>query len=707
MHVQHSFTVGDRQFVFETGELARQASGAVRLQVDYPVLLATVVSAREPKPQQRFLPLTVDYSEKAYAAGRIPGGFFRREGPLSEKETLTCRLIDRAIRPLFPKGFANEIQVVTQVMSADPEIDPDIPALLAASAALAIAGVPFKGPLAAIRVGYADGQYVLNPTRALSALSQLDLVVAGTATSVVMVESGALELSEDVMLGAVAFGHEQMQVVIRAIDDFAAKAGQPRWEWTPSEIDEELVRAIETLARTPLEDAYRIRDKRERAAVIHALRQNVSEQMVSRPPVQFTGSSGAIAPALAADQADSILSSFEAKIVRGRILAGEPRIDGRTADQVRALAMRSGVLPRAHGSALFTRGETQAIAVTTLGTERDKQMVEGLQGRTTERFMFQYSMPPYATGETGRVGSPKRREVGHGRLARRALEAVLPSDEEFAYTIRVVSEVTESNGSSSMASVCGGCLALLDAGVPLKANVAGVAMGLIVEGERYAVLTDILGDEDHLGDMDFKVAGTEAGITALQMDLKVGGVTTAIMQTALAEARKARLLILAKMAEATGGRAPALSAFAPRLMTLKIDPRRIRDVIGKGGAVIRALTELTSTKIDIAEDGTVTITSTDLGRAEDAKRRIELLVAEVEVGQVYEGVVRKVLNFGAFVTILPGRDGLLHLSEISNARVEAAADHLSAGQVVRVKVLETDEQGRIRLSMRAVDSAPA
>lgn len=690
MHVKHSFTLGNQTFILETGELARQASGAVRLEVADTVLLATVVAAREAESGLDFLPLTVNYIEKTYAAGRIPGGFFRREGALSEKETLTCRLIDRSIRPLFPEGFTHEVQVVIQVLSANPEIDPDIPALLATSAALAVAGIPFGGPLAAVRVGYAGGQYLLNPERSRLPDSRLDLVVAGTAAAVLMVESEAYELPEDVMLGAIVFGHQQMQVAIQAIQHLANEAANRRWDWQPPGRDTALVERIETVAQQALADAYRIVAKAARSEAIRTARECAVAAL----------NAAGLSPA--PGQIDAIFFDLEARIVRERILAGEPRIDGRDTQTVRPLAMRTGLLPRAHGSALFTRGETQALAVATLGTERDQQTVDALHGRYSERFMLHYNMPPYATGETGRVGTPKRREVGHGRLAKRAIAPMLPSPEEFAYTIRVVSEVTESNGSSSMASVCSGCLALLDAGVPLKAHVAGIAMGLILEGSRFAVLTDILGDEDHLGDMDFKVAGTETGITALQMDIKTQGITPAIMQAALTQARVARLHILGAMGKVVGAARPELSTFAPRLLVMKVSTGRIRDVIGKGGVVIRALMEETGATIDIADDGTVTIASADQGQAEEAKRRIELLAAEVEVGRVYEGVVQKIMDFGAFVTILPGRDGLLHISQISETRVDVVADHLAEGQVVRVKVLEADERGRLRLSMKAV-----
>lgn len=685
MHVKHSFTLGNQTVTLETGEIARQASGAVRLAVGDTVVLATVVADRRSKPGQDFFPLTVDYIEKAYAAGRIPGGHFRREGQLAEKETLTSRLIDRSIRPLFPDGFNNEVQVVVQVLSADPEIDPDIPALIATSAALTVAGIPFHGPVGAVRVGYLDEQYVLNPQRTVLAESQLDLVIAGTNDGVLMVESEAYQLSEEVMLGAVEFGHQQMQVAIQAIIRLAAEFGNAQWLWQPPAKDLDLIERVHTIARSDLENAYKIREKSIRTEAIRAIR----SQVVTVLDKEIAADRG---------QIDDILFSLEASIVRGRILSGEPRIDGRDTRTVRDLSIRTGVLPRTHGSALFTRGETQALAVATLGTDRDSQTIEGLQGRYSERFMLHYNMPPYATGETGRVGSPKRREVGHGRLAKRAIVPLLPSAEEFPYTIRVVSEVTESNGSSSMASVCGGCLALLDAGVPLKAKVAGIAMGLILEGNRFAVLTDILGDEDHLGDMDFKVAGTAKGITALQMDIKIKGIKPVIMEVALDQAREARLHILDAMHDATCDQPHELSAYAPRLLTIKINPDRIRDLIGKGGAVIRGLMEETGTTINVDDDGIVTIASNDLSKAEETKCQIERLTAEVEIGEIYVGPVQKITEFGAFVTILPGRDGLLHISEI----VEQHVDHLAEGQMVRVKVLESDERGRIRLSMKAI-----
>lgn len=694
MHITHNFNLGNHTFILETGELARQASGAVRLEIAETVVLATVVASKEIKPSQNFLPLSIDYIEKTYAAGRIPGGFFRREGALSEKEILTSRLIDRAIRPLFPDGFTHDVQIVIQVLSANPEVDPDIPGLLAASAALAVAGIPFAGPVGAVRVGYADGRFLLNPGRAQLADSSLDLVVAGTGKAVVMVESEAHELPEDVMLEAVVFGHQQMQVAIEAIEQFARHAGNPQWNWNSPGNDDELIATIEAHARPTLEEAYQITAKPARSEAVRAVRERVLAElsiMESSPKKS---------------QIDDIFFNLETRIVRERILAGEPRIDGRNTQTVRPLAMRVGVLPNTHGSALFTRGETQVLAVATLGTERDRQTIDALHSRSSERFMLHYNMPSYATGETGRVGTAKRREIGHGRLAKRALAPLLPNAEDFLYTMRVVSEVTESNGSSSMATVCGSCLALLDAGVPLKTPVAGIAMGLILEGDRFAVLTDILGDEDHLGDMDFKVAGTEVGITALQMDIKIQGITPEIMHLALAQAREARSHILAAMAEQIET-SYELPANVPRMTTMKIRPERIRDVIGKGGAFIRVLREETGTEIDISEDGTVTIFSADLNKIEDAKQRIELLTTEVEVGKVYQGVVQRVLDFGAIVTILPGRDGLLHISQISESRVDTVANFLKEGQLVDVRVLETDERGRVRLSMKTAAAAPA
>ncbi|HXY05670.1 MAG TPA: polyribonucleotide nucleotidyltransferase [Burkholderiaceae bacterium] len=689
-----TFQYGAHTVRLETGEIARQADGAVMVYVEDTVVLATVVAATNVKPGQDFFPLTVDYVEKTYAAGKIPGGFFKREGRPSEKETLTSRLIDRPIRPLFPEGFFNEVQVVVHVLSVNPEIDPDIPSMIGASAALAVSGVPFNGPIGAARVGYIDGQYVLNPSASALKNSRLDLVVAGTERAVLMVESEAQQLSEDVMLGAVVYGHEQMQAVIDAIHDLVREAGKPAWDWKPAPKNEALRTRLAAIAGPGYQEAYQIRSKQARTQKLKEVEARVWEEL--------TAQSSAGAPPADASEVDGILFDMQAQLVRNQILSGEPRIDGRDTRTVRPIAVRLGVLPRTHGSALFTRGETQALVTATLGTKQDEQIIDALMGEYRDRFMLHYNMPPFATGETGRVGAPKRREIGHGRLAKRALIAVLPSPEEFQYSIRVVSEITESNGSSSMASVCGGCLALMDAGVPIKAHVAGVAMGLIKEGGRFAVLTDILGDEDHLGDMDFKVAGTAAGITALQMDIKIEGITKEIMQVALAQAREGRTHILHKMQEAIGVARGELSAFAPRMIRIKINPEKIRDVIGKGGAVIRALTEETGTQIDIEDDGTVTIASVDQERGREAERRILELTAEVEVGKIYDGTVLRLLDFGAIVQLLPGRDGLLHISQIANERVNQVSDYLKEGQAVKVKVIEADEKGRVRLSMKAV-----
>ncbi|BAO80595.1 polyribonucleotide nucleotidyltransferase [Serpentinimonas raichei] len=699
--VSKSFQWGRHTVRLETGEIARQSSGAVLLDMDGTVVLATVVARTEAKSGQDFFPLTVDYLEKSYAAGKIPGSFFKREGRPSEFETLTSRLIDRPIRPLFPEGFFNEVQVVVHTLSLNPEVDADIAALIATSAALSISGIPFNGPIGAARVGYVNGQYLLNPGQTERANSQLDLVVAGTQAAVLMVESEAQQLSEEVLLGAVVFGHEQGNIAIAAINELVRDAGKPEWDWQPPARNEPLIARVEALAREALVAAYQIRNKQART---QACRQAYAATMagLKAEGVEFDSV-----------KVEELLFNIEAGIVRGQILAGEPRIDGRDTRTVRPIEIRTGVLPRTHGSALFTRGETQALVIATLGTERDAQRVDALAGDFEDRFMLHYNMPPFATGETGRVGSPKRREIGHGRLAKRALVAALPPKDEFPYTLRVVSEITESNGSSSMASVCGGCLALMDAGVPMKAHVAGIAMGLIKDGNRFAVLTDILGDEDHLGDMDFKVAGTTGGITALQMDIKIQGITKEIMQVALAQAKEARLHILGEMQAAMGSANTEISDFAPRLYTMKINPEKIRDVIGKGGATIRALTEETGTQIDIAEDGTITIASNESAKAEEAKRRIEAITAEVEIGKVYEGAITKILDFGALVNLLPGKDGLLHISQIAHQRVEKVTDFLKEGQVVKVKVLETDEKGRIKLSMKAlldrdeVQSAPA
>ncbi len=688
--VTKTFQWGQHSVTLETGEIARQSSGAVLVNVEDTVVLATVVAKSEAKPGQDFFPLTVDYIEKTYAAGKIPGSFFKREGRPSELETLTSRLIDRPLRPLFPDGFFNEVQVIIHVMSLNPEVSADIPALIGASAALAISGIPFNGPIGAARVGYIDGQYVLNPGKTQLLDSKMDLVVAGTEAAVLMVESEAQQLSEEVMLGGVVFGHEQGNIAINAIHELVRDAGKPAWDWKAPAKDEAFIAKVSALGEDKLRAAYQIRSKQARtqacrdayAFVLGALKEEGAE--------------------FDAVKVEGLLFDIEARIVRGQILSGEPRIDGRDTRTVRPIEIRSGVLPRVHGSALFTRGETQALVAATLGTDRDSQKIDALAGEFSEHFMLHYNMPPFATGETGRVGSPKRREIGHGRLAKRALVAVLPDRAEFPYSMRVVSEITESNGSSSMASVCGGCLALMDAGVPMKAHVAGIAMGLIKEGNRFAVLTDILGDEDHLGDMDFKVAGTTAGVTALQMDIKIQGITKEIMQVALAQAKEARMHILGKMTEAVGGAKTEVSQFAPRLYTMKINPEKIRDVIGKGGATIRALTEETGTTIDIAEDGTITIASTDAEKAAFAKKRIEEITAEVEVGKVYEGPITKILDFGALVNLLPGKDGLLHISQIAHQRVEKVTDFLKEGQIVKVKVLETDEKGRVKLSMKAL-----
>ena len=688
--ISKTFQWGGRTVTLETGEIARQSSGAVVVSIEDTVVLATVVARKEAKPGQDFFPLTVDYLEKTYAAGKIPGSFFKREGRPSELETLTSRLIDRPLRPLFPEGFYNEVQVVIHVLSLNPEIAADIPSLIGASAALAISGIPFNGPIGAARVGYINGQYVLNPSKTQMIETQMDLIVAGTEAAVLMVESEAKQLSEEVMLGGVVFGHEQGNIAIAAINELVKDAGKSAWAWAAPAKDEAFISKVGALAEQKLRDAYQIRSKQART---HATRDVTSATMAA------LGEGGAAVDKV---KVDNILFDIEAKIVRSQILSGEPRIDGRDTRTVRPIEIRSGLLPRAHGSALFTRGETQALVIATLGTDRDSQRIDALAGEYHEHFMLHYNMPPFATGETGRVGSPKRREIGHGRLAKRALVAVLPDRAEFPYSMRVVSEITESNGSSSMASVCGGCLALMDAGVPLKAHVAGIAMGLIKDGNRFAVLTDILGDEDHLGDMDFKVAGTTAGVTALQMDIKIQGITKEIMQVALAQAKEARLHILGKMTEAMGSANTEVSQFAPRLYTMKINPEKIRDVIGKGGSTIRALTEETGCTIDIGEDGTITIASTDADKAAHAKKRIEEITAEVEVGKIYEGPITKILDFGALVNLLPGKDGLLHISQIAHQRVEKVTDFLSEGQIVRVKVLETDEKGRVKLSMKAL-----
>ena len=692
--VTKTFQWGQHTVTLETGEVARQSTGAVVCSIEDTVVLATVVAKSEAKAGQDFFPLTVDYLEKTYAAGKIPGSFFKREGRPSELETLTSRLIDRPIRPLFPDGFFNEVQVIIHVLSLNPEVQADIAALIGASAALAISGIPFNGPVGAARVGYINGEYVLNPGQTQLRDSKMDLVVAGTEAAVLMVESEADQLSEEVMLGAVVFGHDQGKIAIAAINELVRDAGKPEWNWTAPAKDEGFIAKVKALAEEPLRAAYQIRSKQARTQACRDVTSSVFAGLKAEG-VEFDKV-----------EVEGLLFEIEARIVRGQILAGEPRIDGRDTRTVRPIEIRNGVLPRAHGSSLFTRGETQAMVVTTLGTERDAQRIDALAGEFEDRFMLHYNMPPFATGETGRVGSPKRREIGHGRLAKRALIAALPSKEDFPYTLRVVSEITESNGSSSMASVCGGCLSLMDAGVPMKAHVAGIAMGLIKEGNRFAVLTDILGDEDHLGDMDFKVAGTTTGVTALQMDIKIQGITKEIMQVALAQAKEARLHILGKMVEAMGVAKTEVSQFAPRLYSMKINPEKIRDVIGKGGATIRALTEETGCTIDIGEDGTITIASTDADKAEFAKRRITEITAEAEIGKVYEGPITKILDFGALVNILPGKDGLLHISQIAHQRVEKVTDFLTEGQMVKVKVLETDEKGRIKLSMKALLERP-
>ena len=693
--IKKSITYGQHTLTLEAGEIARQADGAVLVSLGDTVVLVTVVGKTEVKAGQDFFPLTVDYQERTYAAGRIPGGFFKREGRPSEKETLTSRLIDRPLRPLFPEAFYNEIQVVATVMSSDSEIDADIPAIIGASAAMAISGIPFYGPLGAARVGYIDGEYIINPTATQRKESELDLIVAATATAVMMVESEAKELSEDVMLGAVVHGHEKMQAVINMINELAAEVAKEAWDWTPPAENTALIKKVDAIASADVNAAYQIKSKGARSTKLEEIKNRVLGELIT----ETTSTDEA-------NEIKSILHNLEAKVVRSQILNGEPRIDGRDTRTVRPITIRTGVLPRTHGSALFTRGETQALVVATLGTGRDEQMIDALEGSYNDRFMLHYNMPPYATGETGRVGTPKRREIGHGRLAKRALIAALPSPEEFGYTIRIVSEITESNGSSSMASVCGGCLALMDAGVPVKAHVAGIAMGLIKEGNRVAVLTDILGDEDHLGDMDFKVAGTEEGITALQMDIKITGITSAIMEVALSQAKEGRMHILGIMKSSMDHSRSELSEFAPRIITMKINPEKIRDVIGKGGAVIRALTEETGATIDIEDDGTIKIGCVNAEAGEEAKKRIEAIAAEVEIGQVYEGAVIKLLDFGAIISLLPGKDGLLHISQIAHQRVNAVSDFLKEGQVVKVKVVEADEKGRVRLSMKALLDPP-
>jgi polyribonucleotide nucleotidyltransferase len=693
--VKKSIQYGAHELTIETGEISRQADAAVMVSYGDTVVLVAVTSKSEVKAGQDFFPLTVDYMERTYAAGKIPGGFFKREGRPSEKETLTSRLIDRPLRPLFPEAFLNEVQVVATVLSSDPEIDSDIPAIIGASAAMSLSGIPFFGPLGAARVGYIDGEYILNPSKTELATTELDLVVAATETAVMMVESEAKELSEEVMLGAVVYGHEQMQAVIKMINELTHEAGKDAWDWVAPEPDAALIEKMNKLAAADVNAAFQIKAKGARSAKLDEIKNRVMSELINENT--------------STDEANKIKGEFfnlEAKTVRSQILNGEPRIDGRDTRTVRPITVRTGVLPRTHGSALFTRGETQALVVVTLGTGRDEQVIDALQGEFKDRFMLHYNMPPYATGETGRVGTPKRREIGHGRLAKRALLAALPSAEEFGYTVRIVSEITESNGSSSMASVCGGSLAMMDAGVPLKNHVAGIAMGLIKEGNRVAVLTDILGDEDHLGDMDFKVAGTEDGITALQMDIKITGITAQIMQVALAQAKEGRAHILGIMKAAMSNVNTEMSAFAPRIITMKINADKIRDVIGKGGAVIRALTEETGTSIDIEDDGTIKIACTSAEQGAEAQRRIAEITAEVEVGQIYEGPVVKILDFGAVVSLLPGKDGLVHISQIAHQRVNAVSDFVKEGDIVKVKVVEIDDKGKVRLSMKALIDAP-
>jgi polyribonucleotide nucleotidyltransferase len=690
--IKKEFQYGDQLITIETGEIARQTDSAVIVSVDGTSVLVTAVGRKHAEPGRNFFPLTVNYQEKTYAAGKIPGGFFKREGRPSEKETLTSRLIDRPVRPLFPKGFTNEVQVIATVISLNPEVDPDMPALIGASAALSLSGMPFAGPLGCARVGYINNEYVLNPTVSMLEDSDLDLVVAGTDDAVLMVESEAKILSEEIMLGAVMFGHDQMQQVIAQINELTEDAGKPKWEWAAPEVDEDLVKKVSELATESLTSAYTNTDKVERHQAVSDCKEAVAEKIMGDHEEKWSE-----------DEVKSSLSKLEKNIVRHRVIDGQPRIDGRDVSTVRPIHVKVGMLPRTHGSSLFTRGETQAIVVTTLGTGRDAQMIDALMGEYKDSFMLHYNFPPYCVGETGFVGSPKRREIGHGKLAKRGIQAVMPSEEDFPYVIRVVSEITESNGSSSMASVCGTSLSLMDAGVPIKSPVAGVAMGLVKEGENFAVLTDILGDEDHLGDMDFKVAGTQEGITALQMDIKIQGITKEIMDIALAQAKDARLHILDEMNKVITSPREEMSEWAPTITTFKIDPEKIRDVIGKGGAVIRAMTEETGASIDIDQDGTVRVASIDGASGREAVKRIELITADVEVGKIYDGKVVRLMDFGAFVTILPGKDGLVHISQISNERVEKVSDKLSEGDEVKVKVLEVDRQGRVRLSMKELE----
>jgi polyribonucleotide nucleotidyltransferase len=693
--IVQAFNYGSSEMRLETGRIARQATGAVLASMGETVVLASVVAAREPSDRD-FLPLTVDYEEKTYSAGRIPGGFFKREGRPSEKAILTCRLIDRPIRPLFPEGFRNEVQVIITVLSVDPEVDPDIVAMVGASAALSISGVPFNGPVGAARVGFINGEYALNPSATQLTESSLNLVVAGTESAVLMVESEAKELTEDQMLAAVMYGHQQMQAAIRAIRALAEEVGVERWDWQAPEKDEALTQQIEELARTDIEQAYQIADKVARQEFVSGIKERVVGTLAGENTSEDNVSA-----------VKAGIKDLEKATVRKRILEEQPRIDGRDRETVRPITIETGLLPRTHGSALFTRGETQALVVTTLGTDRDSQIIDALEGEYRDPFLLHYNFPPFCVGETGRVGSPKRREIGHGRLAKRAILATLPDPEDFPYVIRVVSEITESNGSSSMATVCGASLSLMDAGVKIKTPIAGVAMGLIKEGERFAVLTDILGDEDHLGDMDFKVAGSRAGVTALQMDIKIEGITREIMEQALAQAQRGRLHILDEMNRAISAPRAEMSRYAPRITTMKIPTDKIRDVIGKGGVTIRAISEATGASIDIEDDGTIKIASADLSAAEQARARIEQITADVEAGTIYEGKVVRLMDFGAFVNILPGRDGLVHISQISNERVANVSDKLNEGDMVKVKVLEVDKQGRIRLSMKAIDDAAA
>ncbi|MBT4451814.1 MAG: polyribonucleotide nucleotidyltransferase [Gammaproteobacteria bacterium] len=692
--IKKTFQFGDRTVTLETGEIGRQAS-TVFVNMDDTVVMVTAVGMKDAVPGRDFFPMTVDYMEKTYAAGKIPGGFFKREGRPSEKETLTCRLIDRPLRPLFPKGFKNEVQIVATVVSMNSEVDPDIAALIGASAAVTLSGMPFAGPIGAARVGYKDGEYILNPSYSDLKDSDLDLVVAGTENAVLMVESEANMLSEEVMLGSVVYGHEQLQVVINAIKEFSAEVGNESWDWKAPETDEDLAAKVSAQCSDAVGSAYTIANKLDRQDKLSAIRGETVDALCTGDDAPSEG------------DVRAAMSKVEKKLVRGRVIAGESRIDGRDTRTVRPISVRAGVLPRTHGSVVFTRGETQALVVTTLGTGRDAQIIAAIEGERKDHFMLHYNFPPSCVGEVGRVGTPKRREIGHGRLAKRGVMAIMPNQDEFPYVIRVVSEITESNGSSSMASVCGTSLSLMDAGVPIKAPVAGIAMGLIKEGDDFAVLSDILGDEDHLGDMDFKVAGTTDGVTALQMDIKIDGITTEIMSQALDQAKEGRLFILGEMAKTLDTHREVMSEFAPRMVTFKINPEKIRDVIGKGGATIRGITEETGATIEVDDDGTVKISSVDKSASDEARRRVELVTAEVEVGTIYEGKVAKIMDFGAFVNILPGKDGLVHISQISNERVENVSDKLSEGDKIKVKVLEVDRQGRIRLSMKAVTEGEA